>query len=380
MSTIAVLYWYGFLPLLWIETRCDDLRSRFARKAQVSNQIVFCGIANPSSLHFDESALKDDPTLRLLATPYPWSREVWASLLTTLYNANTKLVVFDLIFDTAREGDAAFKSVLDNNRSKVVMGCIFNPQIHGAPFIENWLTPHESILGTNWDDEPFNSDGVVGHSYVPQDWDGVMRSFQKNDYSHGQYMPIESLMAKAIRKIGESNVLQKCNQRQRFRFAGGPGTYPVIPVHEIFTPALWKTKFDNGRFFENKIVVVGAAGSWAKDQKKTPFPKAMDGTEVQINILDAMMQGELLVELTRAEALLVILLAGAAAFCIGHFSKSAVALCGAIAGGNTIYLTMLVCAYNYYGLLLPIACPLLVFNLSMVASGAMKLWQGRKTA
>ena len=350
-ATIGLLYSYSFLPLLWIETRCDDLLTQYAKKAPVSNQI-----------HFDESVLKENPTLQLMLRPFPWSREIWATLLTTLFKAKVKLVVFDLYFDKTREGDAAFKSVLDTHQSQVVMGCMFDSLAHGAPTIDNCLTPHESILGTNWEEGPLDTNGVVGHTYVPKDWDGVRRSFQKNDYSLGECLPIEMLMGRAIRKIGRPKVLAACNQRQRFRFAGGPGTFTVIPIQEVLTTTLWKSKYDNGVVFENKIVVIGSSGNWSGDQKQTPFPGLMDGTEVQINILNAMLEGELLTKVSRWWALCIIVMAGVCGFMVANAIKTFPVFWPAIIGGNVLYFAAACCAYNSFNLIVPMVSPIITFT------------------
>ena len=55
------------------------------------------------------------------------------------------------------------------------------------------------------------------------------------------------------------------------RFAGPPGTIRCRSIYEIFVPKLWSANFKNGDFFKDKIVMIGAEGSWSHDEHPTPF-------------------------------------------------------------------------------------------------------------
>ncbi len=58
----------------------------------------------------------------MLQKPYPWSREVWSLLMDQLFNSGARLVIFDIVFSSTNEGDAAFRAALDKYRDRVVIG------------------------------------------------------------------------------------------------------------------------------------------------------------------------------------------------------------------------------------------------------------------
>ena len=57
---------------------------------------------------------------------FPWSRELWALLLDRMFQAGTRLVVFDLVFSPPDDGDPVFRAALDRYRDKVVIGANFD--------------------------------------------------------------------------------------------------------------------------------------------------------------------------------------------------------------------------------------------------------------
>ena len=46
--------------------------------------------------------------LQLMHAGFPWSREVYAELTEKLIAAGARLVIFDLLFPTSRDGDESF--------------------------------------------------------------------------------------------------------------------------------------------------------------------------------------------------------------------------------------------------------------------------------
>ena len=119
-----------FISTPWrSEQGFEDLLRREGRKTATRSDFVFVGI-DQSTLEFqpfDQAQMANNRALQLMAAqPYPWSREVWALLLDRLCNAGARLVMFDVSFDKAREGDAEFHAALDRYRDKVVIAANFD--------------------------------------------------------------------------------------------------------------------------------------------------------------------------------------------------------------------------------------------------------------
>ena len=56
--------------------------------------------------------IAESPALQLMHAGFPWSREVYAALTEKLMAAGARLVIFDVLFPTAKEGDQPFADAL----------------------------------------------------------------------------------------------------------------------------------------------------------------------------------------------------------------------------------------------------------------------------
>jgi CHASE2 domain-containing sensor protein len=83
-------------------------------------------------------------------------------------------------------------------------------------------------------------------------------------------------------------------QSHLIRFTGPPGTYPPVPLYQVF--AYWKRNFGEGEAVRDKIVLVGASGSIIHDEFATPFG-LMPGPEIHLNMINALLRQEFLHEL-----------------------------------------------------------------------------------
>ena len=62
--------------------------------------------------------------LQLMQAGFPWSREVYASLTEKLMAAGARLVIFDLLFPTSKEGDESLADALKAHPGKVRFGSL----------------------------------------------------------------------------------------------------------------------------------------------------------------------------------------------------------------------------------------------------------------
>src|SRR5574340_663650 len=122
---MVVSHFFPTLPFIsspWrSEQGFEDLLRREGRKTATNPNFVFVGI-DQASLELkpegeDEvRAWADNRAFQLMMEPYPWSRELWALLLDRLCGAGARLVIFDIMFDKPRQGDAEFRAALDRYR------------------------------------------------------------------------------------------------------------------------------------------------------------------------------------------------------------------------------------------------------------------------
>src|SRR6266496_3350090 len=121
-----------FLSAPWRgEQSFEDLLRQEGRKTAPPRDLVFLGL-DQSTLELPPLTAEEIAGNRafqlMTAQPFPWSREVWALLLDRVFGAGARLVMFDMIFDKPKDGDAEFHAAIDRYRDKVVLGANFDVQ------------------------------------------------------------------------------------------------------------------------------------------------------------------------------------------------------------------------------------------------------------
>jgi adenylate cyclase len=327
---VAGLYWFEnagrTAPLLNdLEFGFQDTLTATGRLNPPDNRLVFLALDN-ASRSLSEIDLKpfardlsaDSPEYRaltLMTVPYPWSREVYALLCDRLLAAGARAVIFDIVFESARPGDEAFQDVIRRFPDRIVLGMDFKLETIGpGRQATSWTIPNPSIIPDSSEHHP--SVGFV--TFLPG-FNGVIRSalYQTTLEQLSAGLPPQeenaapsSLALRAAMKLGSVDLTQPFRPRL-FRFTGPPGTYPPVPLYQVF--AFWRGNFGNGEALRDKVVLVGPAGTIAHDEHVTPFGM-MPGPEVHLNMINALLHHAFLRELPRWIGNLLIALAVIAAW------------------------------------------------------------------
>lgn len=231
--------------------------------------------------------LSESPALQMMAAGFPWSREVYALAVDQLMAAGARLVIFDLVFPSPREGDEAFAAALERAGDKVVLASQFD-QVESVQGVSAWslIHPVTILMGgplgfVNL--EPSN-DSVIRH-FAPYATDMSMKGA---GWGFGDEAPIPALSTAAALKLGYSIPVPAQPELRRFPYLQ-PGTLKKPPLYEIFVPALWEgPNFRNGEYFRDKIVLIGPTAARLQDNHKTPFGVELPGPEIHLSILSAL--------------------------------------------------------------------------------------------
>jgi CHASE2 domain-containing sensor protein len=267
--------------------------------------------------------------LQLMAEhPFPWSREVWARLLDRLLESGARLVIFDLIFGPPKEGDQLFRAALDRYRDRVVVGATFDLE-HGNEFV----APNADLIPP-----PAQYDDRVGYvNYWIDQQDGMLRAerfFTSERQLAGQKpSPTErlcaSLTARAMEKLGRSNDVPHDLKDHLIRFSA-TDAYQPYPIWEIADPDLWHSKYSDGEFFEDKIVIVGPSASKLGDVIDNPVSPEIKGPVMHLNVLAATMDHEFLRKLPVALDLVIVAVFGLLAWLLLGLRRAMVDLSAVI--------------------------------------------------
>ena len=370
-------------PMCYVqaEYQLRDLLARSGRLAPANPDLVFLAI-DSDSVSLDESLDLDglfssatsEPecqrALQLMSKGWPWNREIYALILQRLANAGAKVVAFDCLFAGPAPGDEVLRSALERYRSQVVIG-------------SNFVTPtNMAVSSTVPSSYEQPSESLLPKSAVPDDREGFTNFFTAEDkivraaqfriaFREGSGPSSEpqlysSLAARAASKAGLVSRVPDDLGEHVIRFTGPPRAgFRSHSLFEIFVPDYWQHNYQSGRFFQNKIVIVGAEGKWQTDELATPFG-LMPGAELHLNAVNALWHREFLRELSPLAGTLVIVVAALIA--------AAICLCIRVpwlrvAGLVAVNVTGPPCAlwlYNSQGLYFPCIPPALALNAAVL--------------
>ncbi len=356
------------LPLLKAEYYAYDQRVRHGVMAPKNPSLVFLGIDKSSYKdedNFSEAEMQASRPLQLMTANWPWSREVWGRLIDQLSDAGARVIIIDLLFSGPGTGDDYLAQALKRHPGKTVLAANISEFEEAGAIRENLVWPSESIVGSR-----SGSMQDVGLANFWPEPDQVIRSALYKAPTRILDEPLPILAAQGLNKIGKGDKIPPDTLQHRFRFAGSSGNaYQPISLCEIFIPELWAEKYENGRFFKDKIVIVGPAGDWAQDFKKTPFEEPMYGPQLHLNALGAALSGAYIEEPESWQDVLLILAGGALAWLILIRFQHPVTRFVLLLFSSLAYIGLCQLIYNQFSFMLPVVAPL----LSLTTGGTLSL-------
>jgi signal transduction histidine kinase len=356
------------------ESQVRDAIAHSGRTTPVNRDLLFLAI-DSDSVTLDEtldlqglfSSGSSDPdsrrALEIMSKGWPWNREIYALILERLVRAGAKVVAFDCLFPASAPGDDAFRVALEQFAPQVVIGSNFvSPDNveRSSRIPSSYEPPAETLIP-----KTSTQDERVGFTNFFADEHKVVRGTQYRVAFHEGGNSMEtylSLSARVVSKAGHPQLIPNDLAEHLIRFTGPPRTtFRPRPIFEIFVPEYWEHNYRSGELVRDKIVVIGAEGKWQKDELLTPFGP-MPGAEVHLNVLNALLHGESLRDLSPfARAVVTILTAilGAVLWLSIRSPWLRLLALGAIDAATPFVALWF---YSHQNLYLPCLAPLLALN------------------
>ncbi|PYJ70488.1 MAG: hypothetical protein DME76_05355 [Verrucomicrobia bacterium] len=364
--TLICVFWTGlillgyflpgvpFLSAPWRgEQSFEDLLRREGRKTAPPRDFVFLGL-DQSTLQLPPLTAEEIAGNRafqlMTAQPFPWSREVWALLLDRVFGAGVRLVMFDMIFDEPKDGDAEFHAVLDRYRDKVILGANFDVQNAAQA-----VTPNDALIPP-----PQLHDDRVGFvNFWADPIDEKIRAvnYRVTDRQLANLPPhpseeiYESLSARGLEKIDHGNDVPGDFRGHMIRFTE-PDAFPPHPLYEVFDPKLWHANYADGAFFKDKVVIVGASAQVAHDVFDTPMSPITSGPGLHLQAMAAAIDHEFLHATPPKVGFALVGLGGLIAWSLVAFVRKPLLCLGALVAVTAAYLGAARFFYDKTGLLL----------------------------
>jgi len=359
-------------PLQMLEWRLQNYVHSHATPAPLDAQVIVLGI-DDATLELKSAwpeDVEESTALQLMKKGWPFSRGVYAEVVSRLMDAGAKGVFLDLIFTGPSgehpEGDEAFKQMLAKYPGKVLLGANFTETL-GL----NGIVP---VLQKPWDgfvpdvDPPPPYVGFINYWADPDQvvrWARYHRSMRNEDANRPELAHLDlmdSIITAMLRTMGKVDLAPKDDARHYPRFSD-PGAYPPYSLHEIFVPDLWQNNFQSGAVFKDKIVLIGNVTPHAQDFHVTPVGR-MSGVQVHAQVLAATINGQFLTYVPRWLEYLGIIAGALLAWALVNFLRRPV---------TTMFLLIVVSLalvficqqlFEHGNLVVEGVAPMLAFNLT----------------
>lgn len=261
--------------------------------------LVLLGIddASLSGSDLDPAETGSDPVLAMMSQRFPWDRRVWAAAIDRLADAGAKVIAIDLIVSepSTPEADQALSEAISRHRDKVVLVSVFAPAGTGGGDRDE-LTLSEPLAEFFG---PGPVDTRCGFANFNPDEDGLIRSVKyrttrremNGARAHPDEAPVRSFSGEILEALGRPVPEGRRQLRFSMRRNGGAAeVYAPRSVRSIFVPKEWRQNYEEGRFFKDKVVLIGPTAPRFHDLHATPGG-LISGPQLHMQALACGLQG-----------------------------------------------------------------------------------------
>ncbi len=257
-------------------------------------------------------------------TTWPYKREAYARVIEKLIKAGARSVALNIIVDTessyGNEDDRKLQAVLRRYGDKVTLAALHeNSKIHQGSLMQ-FILPHEK----------FRQGGVsIGLANFHVEADGKIHklagAYSKSLAENQSGNPIDKIPAFERAVLEASRVNYSPPKGNHIYFYGSNGTFETISFAWVLEPENWNNYLQQGKYFQNKIVLIGPTAKSLKEYHSVAIsdnlfqPEKMSGVEIHANAIATLMSGKTAIEGIKnplLRGLFVLVLVGGCVFLI----------------------------------------------------------------
>jgi adenylate cyclase len=216
---------------------------------------------------------------------FPWQRQAYADAIAKLLDAGAKSVSIDVLFVSPSSygltDDRAFQAVLKQAGDRVILATAHETSSSLQGRQHQLIKPH-----ANLEPQPQQL-GLINFQPAPN---GKIHNLAA-DYGEKILNPLgfPVIPSFSTATLNAAKIDAPLAQDEGIFYYGPPGTFPHISFWHILDENNWEL-YRQSRFFENKIVLIGATADSLQDFKHTPFGIDMAGVEVHANAIATLME------------------------------------------------------------------------------------------
>ncbi|MBU7584645.1 MAG: CHASE2 domain-containing protein [Nostoc sp. TH1S01] len=292
---------------------------------------------------------------------FPFKRAAYAQIIEKLIQAGAKSVALDVVFDTpssyGSEDDRQLQAVLKKYGSKVTLAAVY----------ESFASHQGTFTQLTLPQEMFQVGGVaVGSVNFPLEADGKVHKLA-SEYTKlltANGMLIEKAPSFDEAVLGAAQIKYPQPKGDRIYFWGPAGTFEPIPLWYVLDTLNWNNYLQQGRVFQDKIVLIGSTAKLTNDYHSVAvadMADRMSGVEIHANAIATLMQNKAIAPAISSPALqglFVLILVGSTVYIVNrtrnNIKRFLVSLASASIWGGISY----VC-FIHSQLIFPTALPMI---------------------
>lgn len=237
----------------------------------------------------------------------PWPRRAYGLAIDRLMNAGAKAVALDVLLTTpssyGSDDDAAMASVLQRYGDRVVLASTFGADPRRQGNLTHPMLPLGKFLATPTHTGTINfvidPDGRIhrhGRYYLNDLQQYLANLTRRSDLPND----LDTTQSFAEATLDAAQEPAKPYRGDFLHFYGPHQTFQQIPFWYVLDSDPWTRQLDNGRFFQDKIVLIGATAESFQDFHQTPFsetllhPQPMAGVEILATDVATLREGQAL--------------------------------------------------------------------------------------
>ncbi len=289
----ALLSIYGANGVQWMENQVVTTWFQLRGAIAPPQDIIILAI-DDQSISTPEQYYKSDPQQYAYLEPlksFPYKREAYAHVITKLMKAGAKSVALDIVFDKPSSygagDDRQLQKVLQQYGNKVTLAALYeNFDTHQGTFTQ--LTQPQEIFRT--------ASVSIGTVNFPLEVDGKIhrlaseftKSLAVGDLINTKVPSFEEAI------LASAQVKYPQPKGDIIYFWGNEGTFETISFCSVLDPENWNNYLQQGKFFQNKIVIIGATAQLIHDIHPVAISpnQRMSGVEIHANAIASLMMNK----------------------------------------------------------------------------------------
>lgn len=225
---------------------------------------------------------------------WPWQRAAYGIAIDRLFQGGARAVALDIFFSQPSsygpEDDAQLIAALERHPDRVVLAAQYIQEEQSQGFTDQLRVPFDELRQTGI------HLGAINFTYAPTgqilEPGDLFLDLLFNPALNPYPSTLEQLPTFAAAALQAAQIPPAEAQPGAKLFFYGPDqTFEHIPFWKILDPEAWVSELDQGRVFENKIVLIGGTAPRLQDFHPTPFgesfryPYPIAGVEIQANAI-----------------------------------------------------------------------------------------------